>query len=282
MSRFFVVIAAVLAATIVSVAGGVGASAPEPTEENLAVHAGADPYYLKSRTGAGAGGANQNSSLSVACAAGERMLGAGFASVDRGTRVSASYLAALTPDAWRVQWRNNATVDEVTVSVICGPAAFGVVDVLRWHRTALNSTNALLRCPTDFGIANGGFAGIDPTTGLRTSFGTDSTPQDYWQLGTTVSGSDTQMVQAICIGNHVPYTRNHSLTGGGGANATATFTAACDAGDLITGVGFSDIDDGTHLEAARPISARTARFTYRNNATPDPIVGQVLCLDATP
>lgn len=97
--------------------------------------AGSDSRYLRAETyvsrststGFGADcGPNGTCSLSADCEAfgKQRLIAGGYENVDRGTHVTRS-MPELNPanqsatDSWLVTWRNNATVDTVTVVILC-------------------------------------------------------------------------------------------------------------------------------------------------------------------
>jgi hypothetical protein len=282
MPKLFVLMFALLAATILAAQGAVGASAPEAPDDGEAVaNVGTSAYYLKSRTGTGPGGANQDSSLTVACAAEEVLLGAGYASVDQGTKVTGSSMVGIAPEAWRVEWRNNATPDDMKVSIVCGPDAALASNVLRSSTTRSDAGGQAAPCPSGLQLRNGGFRRVDPTSTVNVSSPVQLLSDLGWQLGVTPSGTDTYTMMVICGQGAAPYSRQANPVSGA-PNGTATFTVTCDEGDIISGVGFSNLEPGTHLKGAWPVGLRMARFAFRNDSTPNAVTGQVVCLNLTP
>ncbi|MEX2238273.1 MAG: hypothetical protein WEB00_12145 [Dehalococcoidia bacterium] len=235
------------------------------------------PYYLKSLTGAGSGGANQVSSLTVSCnQPHEAILAGGFASVDEGTHISQNHLAAIDPDGWRAAWVNNGTVDSVTVRAICfrGNPARETVTITS-SGTANQPTTVEQNC---FGtVLSGGFRSVaDGTTIIESAPQVDGDWTVTWKNPTV---ADTIKVSAHCWQSASAYPRSASKTVGPGE--AGSLSLSCNAADIVAGIGFSSIEAGDHLIGARVSSLTTATISWVNGASTDPTGIRIVCLDVT-
>jgi hypothetical protein len=76
--------------------------------------------YKNERSTTGGAGPNGSTSAAVGCDAGGKALSGGFSSVSPGTHIRGSSTGTSFSDNFHVvSWQNNATVDTVTISVIC-------------------------------------------------------------------------------------------------------------------------------------------------------------------
>jgi hypothetical protein len=75
--------------------------------------------YEIARNGTFGGEPNNEESATVACDAGDRRLSGGYLGADVGTHVIVNAPSPTTGEKWFVQWRNDATVDELFVVVSC-------------------------------------------------------------------------------------------------------------------------------------------------------------------
>ncbi|MEX2237628.1 MAG: hypothetical protein WEB00_08850 [Dehalococcoidia bacterium] len=66
---------------------------------------------------------------------------------------------------------------------------------------------------------------------------------------------------------------------GTGTGNTRNMTFSCDPGDELLSGGFSSIDQGTHVAGNRPVSKRTWRLTWINDATVDSVSVWIFCGD---
>ncbi|MEX2238274.1 MAG: hypothetical protein WEB00_12150 [Dehalococcoidia bacterium] len=232
-------------------------------------------YYLKSLTGAGNGGANQTSSLTLGCEPEEAILAGGFGAVDVGTHVMENNIETLKPDSWRVAWRNDGTADSVLVRVICRRA-----DPTR-ERITINGFGAVNQ-PTTVSMncsgteLTGGFSGVgSATTVIAMAPNIDA---NGWNLTwTNPTAADTVKLTAYCWQSAETYWRGVSKRVAAGA--LGSISLSCFGGDVVAGIGFTSIEASDHLIGVRATDLRTATLSWRNGAAADSTGLKIVCLD---
>ncbi|MEX2238720.1 MAG: hypothetical protein WEB00_14450 [Dehalococcoidia bacterium] len=203
-------------------------------------------------------------------------MGAGYWSIEPGTRVTSSRIVGLDPYTWRVDWINDGTADEVKLTVVCWRA-----------EPSIQITSS------GFGLGGGGFAsqGCSDTHPelllggfmriARTSRLLQSSPESEtnWQVTLRVPAGefDDFRLQVICTdAGYNTYRITIPSDGGGGANPT--FTASCKPGDVLTGVGFAELAAGSSLRGVFAIALDTARISWQNGPSPDTVELRIVCL----
>lgn len=228
------------------------------------------PLNLRSASGAGAGGANEVSQLSVSCDIEDAVIAGGFVGVDAGTQLQSSY--AFDSDTWRVAWRNDETVDTVAVHILCshglGAGFWSLTDFPPASGGAANgAASRTLGCTGNGALAGGGFYALDPGSTLSgsNSFGDGEDWKVAWRNDAT---ADKVGVRLICntVGSDVNIRK--AVLPGSGVRSGAR---ACLQNESMLAGGFDGLAPGTRIIDSRPLTLNSWGVKVGSAGNEDPV-----------
>jgi hypothetical protein len=197
--------------------------------------------------------AMRSDSASVSCQSGEQMLSGGFSfTAAVGSQIESSYPSGAA--TWTaVAYTGDTSSQTLTVSVLCLQANFSVgvtqVPSSQATLTAPTATTVSAACPAGSALTGGGFETVPPTSGPNSSAPSaqidSSAPQTGGWSVTVYSGpngtSATEQAFALCATKNLTAASPVAQSPSAAPGASATGTAVCAAGQLLTGGGFADL-----------------------------------------